>query len=60
MLLQDIIDAYRRKPTKVEPPSAAPKLTRVVTIPNGPFKGRTYIKNADGSLGQRVFLPKAE
>lgn len=30
----------------------------VMTITSGPFKGRRYLKNADGSLGRRVFPSK--
>lgn len=30
----------------------------VVTIHSGPFKGRQYLKNEDGSLGRRVFPGK--
>ena len=32
----------------------------VVTIQSGPFKGRQYLRNLDGSLGRRVFPAKAE
>lgn len=28
----------------------------VRTIPSGPFKGRTYVVNPDGTLGRRVRL----
>lgn len=30
----------------------------VITIQNGPFKGRQYLRNDDGSLGRRVFPGK--
>lgn len=30
------------------------QLVKVRTIGNGPFKGRKYLVNTDGSLGRRV------
>lgn len=30
----------------------------VVTIQSGPFKGRKYLRNEDGTLGRRVFDAK--
>lgn len=27
----------------------------VYVVPNGPFKGRKYVRKSDGTLGRRVF-----
>lgn len=35
-------------------PNEAIEQVEVITIQAGPFKGRTYVKNPDGSLGRRV------
>ena len=37
-------------------PERSLRKIQVVTIRNGPFKGRTYERRPDGSLGQRVWL----